>query len=67
MAASVEELEGRSMLAYVGLLVLGSLLLSEATGVFAWGLSAAILARHWGGLGEVAGGLCSHVCHQLCG
>ena len=44
MAASVEELEvsSGSMLAYVGLLVLVSLLLSEATGVFAWGLSAAI-------------------------
>ena len=31
MVASVEELEGRSMLAYVGLLELGSLLLFRAT------------------------------------
>ena len=31
VAASIEELEGRSMLAYVGLLELGSLLLFEAT------------------------------------
>ena len=52
VAASVEELDGWSILAYVGLLVLGSLLLSEATGVFAWGLCAAIgkaLGGSWRG------------------
>ena len=51
-AASVEELEGGSMLAYVGLLVLGYLFFSVATGVFAQALSAAIvepLGGYWGG------------------
>ena len=52
VAASVEELDGWSILAYVGLLVLGSFLLSEATGVFAWGLCVAIgkaLSGSWRG------------------
>ena len=51
-AASVEELEGGSMLAYVGLLVLGYLVFSVATGVFTQALSAAIdepLGGYWGG------------------